>query len=101
MNLGKKPSGASSDELKDFAGHLAFQHVEQEILSGHDAITLKRHLNGLACQFGMVVFLAEVTEPDMAQFGRGILGKRNGAFLVREVSFLTVYAVFQILWIRS
>lgn len=56
----------------DFAGSLALQHFEDEVLACHNAIAAQYLFDGLACQFWMIVLLAKMTQPDMTQSIGGI-----------------------------
>lgn len=56
----------------DFAGSLALQHFEHEVLACHDTIATQNLFYSLAGKFGMIVLLAEMTQPDMTQGIGGI-----------------------------
>ena len=53
---------------------LSLQHFEFEVLSGYDAFASQNLLHGLSRQFGMIVLLTEMAEPDMAKDWCGIIG---------------------------
>ena len=53
---------------------LSLQHFEFEVLSGYNAFASQNLLHGLSRQFGMIVLLTEMAEPDMAKDGCGIIG---------------------------
>ena len=72
-----------------------------EILAGDDAILTQNGLNCFACQFRMVVLLAEMTEPHVLQPFAHVLGYGLGAVGVAEVAVLTQDAAFEIGGVRS
>ena len=85
----------------NLARRLPSQHFEFEVLAGYDALASENLLHGLSCQLGMIVFLAEVAEPYMAETRRGIIGKCLSARHIAQVAVGTQDAILEILRIRS
>ena len=61
-------------QFKNLTRRLPLQHFQLEVLSGNDALAPENLLHGLSRQFGMIVLLAEMAEPDMAKDWCGIIG---------------------------
>ena len=54
-------------QIKNACWRIALQHPKIQISTHHDAITAKNALYRLTSQFGMVVLLAQMAQPDMLQ----------------------------------
>lgn len=88
-------------QLVDAGRRLALEHLELEVLSGDDAIVAQYGLDGLTRQFGVVVLLAEVAQPDVADAGLDVLGDGDAAVTVAQVAGAALYAVLQVLRVRA
>ena len=84
----------------NLARRLPSQHFEFEVLAGYDALASENLLHGFSCQLGMIVFLAEMAEPYMAEIGRGIICKRLSARHIAQMTVGTQDAFLEILRIR-
>ena len=85
----------------NLARRLSPQHFQFEVLAGYDALASENLLHGLSCQLGMIVFLAEMAEPYMAEIGRGIIGKCLSARHITQVTIRPQDAILEILRIRT
>ena len=83
----------------DFAGRLALQHFEHEVLACHNAIAAQYLFDGLAGKFGMIVLLAEMTQPDMTQGIGGIFCQRLTTGGIAKMTIRTKNAILEILGI--
>lgn len=81
----------------NLARRLSPQYFQFEVLAGYDALASENLLHGLSCQLGMIVFLAEMAEPYMAEIGRGIIGKRLSARHIAQMTVGTQDAILEIL----
>ena len=83
----------------DFAGSLALKHFEHEVLACHDTIATQNLFYSLACQFWMIVLLAEMTQPDMTQSIGGIFCQRLTSRGIAKMTIRTKNAILEILGI--
>ena len=81
----------------DLARSLASEHLHLEILPHHDAVASQNLLNGLASQLRMIVLLAEVAEPDVAQLVGGEMSKCLATGIIAEMSRRSQDAFLEIL----
>lgn len=81
----------------NLARRLPSQHFEFKVLAGYYALASENLLHGLSCQLGMIVFLAEMAEPYMAEIGRSIIGKRLSARHIAQMTVGTQDAILEIL----
>lgn len=88
-------------QLYDFRRCLASQYVKLEVLAGNDAVIAQLHLDGLPCQFRVIVLFREMSEPDMLQLRGRALSKSHAALDVGEMSVVACDTVLEILRIRS
>ena len=54
-------------EKERTGGLVSFETIEVEVNTGDDAMLAENHLDGLAGQFGMVVFVAEVAKAHLTE----------------------------------
>ena len=73
---------AISFYVENLAGRLALEHIELEVgtllVARHDAMLSEDLLHRLVGQVRVVVLIAEVAEPHMAQGRRSVLRQRQG-----------------------
>ena len=78
---------------------LAFQDIKLEVHTRDDATRAQDMLDGLAGQFGMVVFLTQMAQPHMAEVWRGILRECFAACRIAQMTDRTDDTVLQMLWV--
>ena len=84
-------------QLVDFARCLALQHLHLEVLASNDALASENLLHCLARQLRMIVLLAEMAEPYIAQVWRGIIGKRIATVVIAQMAIRSQYSILEIL----
>ena len=88
-------------QFKNFTRRLPLQHFQLEVLSGNDTLASENLLHGLSRQFGMIILLAEMAEPYVAEARSGEIGKRMGTLIITEMTVRTQDSLLQILRIFS
>ena len=88
-------------QLVGACGDGALEHLQLQVGTGHDAVAAQHTVDGLARQFGVVVLLAQVAQPDVLQLLAHVLGDGRAAVAVVQVSRAGEDAVLEELWIGS
>ena len=88
-------------QLVGACGDGALEHLQLQVGAGHDAVAAQHTVDGLARQFGVVVLLAQVAQPDVLQLLAHVLGDGRAAVAVVQVSRAGEDAVLKELRIGS
>lgn len=83
-------------QLVWFAGNFALEDIEQKVFSRDDAVGTKNGFDGLAGEFRVIIFLAQVAKPDVLQAGRDIFGQCLPAIDVAQVAVGALDALAQV-----
>ena len=87
-------------EKERTGGLVSFETIEVEVNTGDDAMLAENHLDGLTCQFGMVVLVAEVAKAHLTETRSSKLGDGLSAVAIGEMTVLTEDTILEVLWVR-
>ena len=87
-------------EKERTGGLVSFETIEVEVNTGDDAMLAENHLDGLAGQFGMVVFVAEVAKAHLTETRSSKLGNGLSAVAIGEMAVFAEDTILEVLWVR-